>query len=80
MTTLISTVHFTVDIHYCLLTVQHGQGGGGFLCCCAKVTPDAEDRVELAFRRIDLNNDGFITWEEFVQVIFQCDKALSLET
>ena len=74
MTTLISTVHFTVDIHYCLLTVQHGQGGGGFLCCCAKVTPDAEDRVELAFRRIDLNNDGFITWEEFVQVICQCDK------
>ena len=68
-------------IHYCLLTIQHGQGGGGFLCCCAKVTPDAEDRVELAFRRIDLNNDGFITWEEFVQVRLQCgDNALSLET
>ena len=32
------------------------------------VNPD-EDRVELAFRRIDLNNDGFITWDEFVQVL-----------
>ena len=26
-----------------------------------------EDRIELAFRRIDMNNDGFITWDEFVQ-------------
>ena len=49
---------------------QHGQSSGGLLCCCKKavVNPD-EDRVELAFRRIDLNNDGFITWDEFVQVI-----------
>ena len=48
---------------------QHGQSSGGLLCCCRKaaVNPD-EDRVELAFRRIDLNNDGFITWDEFVQV------------
>ena len=50
--------------------IQHGQSGGGLLCCCKKpvVIPE-EDRVELAFRRIDLNNDGFITWDEFVQVI-----------
>ena len=50
--------------------IQHGQSSGGLLCCCKKpvVIPE-EDRVELAFRRIDLNNDGFITWDEFVQVI-----------
>ena len=52
-----------------VLFLQHGQSSGGLLCCCKKavVNPD-EDRVELAFRRIDLNNDGFITWDEFVKV------------
>lgn len=50
------------------------QSTGGFLCCCKKssVIPD-EDRVELAFRRIDLNNDGFITWDEFVQNVGDVD-------
>ena len=57
-----------------VLFLQHGQTSGGLLCCFKKavVNPD-EDRVELAFRRIDLNNDGFITWDEFVQV-FICFK------
>lgn len=44
-------------------------GSGGPLCCGAGVraeSPAGElDRVEGAFRRIDRNGDGFITWEEF---------------
>ena len=26
------------------------------------------DRVELAFKRMDKNGDGFISWEEFMEV------------
>jgi len=51
------------------------KSSGGFLCCCKNSTtviPD-EDRVELAFRRIDLNNDGFITWDEFVKNVGDVD-------
>ena len=34
------------------------------------MTPDAgPDKVELAFRRMDRNKDGYITWEEFNKVI-----------
>jgi Ca2+-binding EF-hand superfamily protein len=43
------------------------------LCCCrsgrSSVSPERElDRVELAFKRMDRNNDGYITWEEFTKV------------
>jgi len=40
------------------------------LCCCGKrsTTPDEEeDRVEHAFRKMDRDNSGFITWEEFAK-------------
>ena len=45
---------------------------GGLLCCCSgrgSVSPERElDRVEVAFKRMDRNNDGYITWEEFTKV------------
>ena len=42
----------------------------GLLCCCGgTVTPEpGPDRVELAFKRMDKNKDGFITWDEFNKV------------
>ena len=47
-------------------------GTVGFLCCSSRsisVSPEREpDRVEKAFKRMDKNNDGFITWEEFTKV------------
>ena len=52
------------------LLIFHFQPGQGLFCCCkqASVNPDELDRIELAFRRIDLNNDGVITWDEFLKV------------
>ena len=45
---------------------------GGLLCCrsgSGSVSPERQpDRVELAFKRMDRNNDGYITWEEFTKV------------
>ena len=42
------------------------------LCCCGAdgvVSPEPQlDRVEMAFRRMDRNKDGFITWDEFIKV------------
>ena len=29
------------------------------------------DRVAIAFKRFDLDNDGFLSWDEFTQVRFQ---------
>ena len=46
----------------------------GLLCCCSggSVSPEPElDRVELAFKRMDKNKDGYITWEEFTKVLTQ---------
>ena len=46
----------------------------GLLCCCSggSVSPEPElDRVELAFKRMDKNKDGYITWEEFTKVFPQ---------
>ena len=49
--------------------VQPQYKGGVFCCCKRAVSPEKEvDRIELAFRRIDLNNDGYITWDEFKRV------------
>ena len=33
-----------------------------------KLDPSTMDRIELAFRRFDLNNDGFLSQDEFRQV------------
>jgi len=45
-----------------------GMGKGSRLCgcfpCCHKEPPQL-DRVELAFKRIDTNHDGVISWKEF---------------
>ena len=46
------------------------QSSTGLLCCCGgTVSPEpGPDRVELAFKRMDKNKDGFITWDEFNKV------------
>ena len=42
------------------------------LCCC--LTPRDQggrrvvDKVEIAFNKFDLDNDGYLSWEEFQQV------------
>ena len=45
-----------------------------FSCCCNCHQTDQEivenDKVELAFRRMDINNDGFVTYSEFKKVIY----------
>ena len=33
--------------------------------------PDRPSQTELAFRLLDMNNDGFITKEEFMKVIME---------
>ena len=45
-------------------------------CCIGNsrvISPDIEDpgdRVEVAFRRLDLDGDGFINEDEFTEVVF----------
>jgi Ca2+-binding EF-hand superfamily protein len=45
---------------------------GGLLCCLSGrglVSPERElDRLELAFKRVDKNNEGYVTWDEFSKV------------
>ena len=41
------------------------------LCCCGRrpISPESEDRIEHAFRKMDPNNTGYVTWKEFKKVI-----------
>ena len=41
----------------------------GQLLCCVRRKKRPEDRVETAFRRLDINGDGFIDLTEFQKVI-----------
>ena len=41
------------------------------LCYFFQFDPTKMDRVELAFRKFDLNQDGYLSREEFDQVRFQ---------
>ena len=49
---------------------QHQQRGRG-LCCCGRrpVSPeDEQDRIDHAFRKMDPNNTGFVSWKQFKKV------------
>ena len=49
---------------------QHRPKGTG-LCCCGRrpVSPeDEEDRIVHAFRKMDPNNTGYVSWKEFKKV------------
>ena len=53
---------------------------GQFLCCVSrKKRTEKQDRVETAFRRLDINGDGFIDWSEFqkVEASYWCFKYFS---
>ena len=50
-------------------------------CCCfgtkREVSPEPEvDRVEAAFKRMDRNMDGFLTWEEFKRVTLPLQESI----
>ena len=50
------------------------------LCCC--FTPRepggrTADKVEIAFNKFDLDNDGFLSWEEFQQVIYCTSSSIA---
>ena len=46
---------------------------GSLLCCCRKkkekeepeTEVSREDKVEMAFKKFDLDGDGYLSWEEF---------------
>ena len=46
------------------------QGRKKKFCCCGRrpISPEDEDRIEHAFRKMDSNNAGFITWKQFKKV------------
>lgn len=37
------------------------------VCCCGRrpISPEDEDRIEHAFRKMDPNDTGFVTWKQF---------------
>ena len=41
-----------------------------FSCCCHETNEEIEeiDKIELAFQRMDINKDGFVTYSEFKKV------------
>ena len=40
------------------------------LCCCGRrpISPEDEDRIEHAFRRMDPHDTGYVTWKQFKKV------------
>ena len=45
----------------------------GGLCCCGRrpVSPeDEEDRIVHAFRKMDPNNTGYVSWKQFKKVFY----------
>ena len=40
------------------------------LCCCGRrpISPEDEDRIEHAFRKMDPDDTGFVTWSQFKKV------------
>ena len=42
-----------------------------FSCCCHESNEEIEeiDKIELAFQRMDINKDGFVTYSEFKKVV-----------
>ena len=44
------------------------------LCCCSRrpVSPEDEDRIEHAFRRMDPHDTGYVTWKQFKKVVARC--------
>ena len=54
---------------------QLRQRGG--LCCCGKppLSPEEEeDRIVHAFRKMDPNNTGYVSWKEFKKVLIFLEK------
>ena len=41
---------------------------GPLLCCLARKKKPERDRVETAFRKLDINGDGYVDWNEFQKV------------
>ena len=41
------------------------------LCCCGRrpISPEDEDRIEHAFRRMDPHHTGYVTWKQFKKVV-----------
>jgi len=61
-------------------------GAHNLLCCCSSLEDDSfspavedgMDKVELAFRKFDLDKDGYLSWEEFRQLGMEEDQALRI--
>ena len=54
---------------------QRAKGGG--LCCCGRrpLSPEEEeDRIVHAFRKMDPNNTGYVSWKQFKKVRFMFRK------
>jgi len=67
-------------------TAASGQGfqagKSSLLCCCGAEDGDFNteleprvDRVEAAFRKFDLDGDGFLDWEEFKQIGMELEQS-----
>jgi len=61
--------------------IDNSKDDGGLLCCVKKRKRPKIiefDRVESAFRRLDINNDGVLDWNEFKKVTKDLDEEQAL--